>query len=230
MWKRGQPGATPTTARNTSGARLDPPMPSSTTSVKPSRFTPAAKLWSRSIESAISAGESIQPSRSVMVFCTAASVLHADGSRCHRPFAARAAATLDARKALSSGPAASCSERLRRSRFPPTSSAGHRVTTSCALSIEVGYLKLEVETRNSKLESRKSQVARGFESKDVEFQQAEKERVNALGRELSPEERDAHAKRQTLELALARARGDLAAARTPAHRRMLTSAIAALEQ
>jgi hypothetical protein len=73
-------------------------------------------------------------------------------------------------------------------------------------------------------------MARGFESKDVEFQQAEKERGRQLGRALTPEERDAAAKRQTLELALARARADLAAARTPAHRRMLSAAIAALER
>jgi hypothetical protein len=73
-------------------------------------------------------------------------------------------------------------------------------------------------------------MARGFESKDVEFQQAEAERVKRLGRELTSEERDAQAKRATIELSLARARADLAAARTPAHKRMLTGAIAALEQ
>ena len=73
-------------------------------------------------------------------------------------------------------------------------------------------------------------MARGFESKDVEFQQAERERGRQLGRGLTPEERDAQGKRQTLELALARARADLAAARTPAHQRMLAAAIAALEQ
>jgi hypothetical protein len=73
-------------------------------------------------------------------------------------------------------------------------------------------------------------LARGFESKDVEFQQAEKERVRTLRPELTAAERDAQVKRQTLELALARARADLAAARTPGHRRMLTDAIAALEQ
>ena len=73
-------------------------------------------------------------------------------------------------------------------------------------------------------------MARGFESKDVEFQQAEAERGKALGRQLTAEERDAVTKRRTIELALARARADLAAARTPAHRRMLTDAIAALEQ
>ncbi len=73
-------------------------------------------------------------------------------------------------------------------------------------------------------------MARGFESKDVEFQQAEKEREKRLGRALTPEERDARATRQTIELALARARADLAAARTPVHKRMLADAIAALER
>jgi hypothetical protein len=73
-------------------------------------------------------------------------------------------------------------------------------------------------------------VARGFESKDVEFQQAENERAKQFGPALTPEEREAKAKRETIELALARAKADLAAARAPAHRRMLADAIAALEQ
>jgi hypothetical protein len=73
-------------------------------------------------------------------------------------------------------------------------------------------------------------MARGFESKDVEFQQAEAEREKTFGPALTPEQRDAQAKRRTIELALARARADLDAARTPAHKRMLTQAIAALEQ
>jgi hypothetical protein len=73
-------------------------------------------------------------------------------------------------------------------------------------------------------------MARGFESKDVEFQQAEAERMKALGPELSAEERDTQARRTTIELALTRARADLAAARSVAHKRMLTDAIAALEQ
>ena len=72
-------------------------------------------------------------------------------------------------------------------------------------------------------------MARGFESKDVEFQQAEAERVKTLGQPLTSEERDRKSKRQTIELALARARADLAAARTPAHKKMLVDAIAALE-
>ncbi len=73
-------------------------------------------------------------------------------------------------------------------------------------------------------------MARGFESKDVEFQQAEAERMKALGPELSAEEREAQARRTTIELALTRARADLAAARGAAHKRMLTDAIAALDQ
>jgi hypothetical protein len=73
-------------------------------------------------------------------------------------------------------------------------------------------------------------MARGFESKDVEFQQAEKEREKRFGPGLTAEEREAHARRQTIELALARARADLTAARTTAHQRMLAAAIAALEQ
>jgi len=73
-------------------------------------------------------------------------------------------------------------------------------------------------------------VARGFESKDVEFQQAEAERVKRLGKPLTAEERDRNTRRRSIELALARARADLVAARTAAHKKMLTDAIAALEQ
>jgi len=73
-------------------------------------------------------------------------------------------------------------------------------------------------------------MARGFESKDVEFQQAEAERVKKLGQPLTAGERDRLSRRQTIELALARARADLAIARTAAHRKMLTDAIDALER
>lgn len=72
-------------------------------------------------------------------------------------------------------------------------------------------------------------MARGFESKDVEFQQAEAERVKTLKRALTAEERDALARRQTLELSLVRARADRDAARSPAHKRMLDQAIETLE-
>jgi hypothetical protein len=72
-------------------------------------------------------------------------------------------------------------------------------------------------------------MARGFESKDVEFQQAEAERAPATRRALSAEERDALAQRRTVELSLARAKADLQRARNDAHRQMLTAAITALE-
>jgi hypothetical protein len=74
-------------------------------------------------------------------------------------------------------------------------------------------------------------MARGFESKDVEFQQAESERSKSrAGSALTPRERDALDRRHAIELTLARARADLLAARVPAHRRMLQEAIVALEQ
>ena len=72
-------------------------------------------------------------------------------------------------------------------------------------------------------------MARGFESKDVEFQQAEAEREKRPRRALTPEEREALTQRRTLELALTRARADRDAARTAAHRRMLDAAVQALE-
>lgn len=72
-------------------------------------------------------------------------------------------------------------------------------------------------------------MARGFESKDVEFQQAEAERGATTRRALTAEERDALGRQRTIELALARARADLAVARSDAHRQMLTDAIGALE-
>ena len=73
-------------------------------------------------------------------------------------------------------------------------------------------------------------MARGFESKDVEFQQAEAERGSSSGQEMTAEERDTQTRRRTIQLALTRARADLEAARTDAHKRMLAAAIATLEQ
>jgi hypothetical protein len=73
-------------------------------------------------------------------------------------------------------------------------------------------------------------MARGFESKDVEFQQAEAERGRTLTPALTPEQREVNARRGTLELSLARARADLTIARSAAHRRMLEQAIQALEE
>ena len=73
-------------------------------------------------------------------------------------------------------------------------------------------------------------MARGFESKDVEFQQAEAQRAASPKRALSTDEREALTKRRTIELALARAKADLDAARSDAHRQMLNEAISALQQ
>jgi hypothetical protein len=72
-------------------------------------------------------------------------------------------------------------------------------------------------------------VARGFESKDVEFQQAEAERPKTVGAALTPRERDVLTHRRTLELALARVRADWRAARSNAHRQILDAAAADLE-
>lgn len=73
-------------------------------------------------------------------------------------------------------------------------------------------------------------MARGFESKDVEFQQAEAERPHAPRRALTADERTALERRHAIELSLARARAEFATARTAAHRQMLTAAVASLEE
>lgn len=68
-------------------------------------------------------------------------------------------------------------------------------------------------------------MARGFESKDVEFQQAEAERGRTIARAITPAQRDRVSRRRTLELALTRARTELAATVSPIRRGMLTVAI-----
>ena len=69
-------------------------------------------------------------------------------------------------------------------------------------------------------------MARGFESKDVEFQQAEAERQKT-----STHRPNAHeGRRGIVELSLCRVRDELVHATRPAHRRMLESAIGDLEQ
>jgi len=73
-------------------------------------------------------------------------------------------------------------------------------------------------------------MARGWESKSVEAQQAEREaRADPAGPAVSPDEAARLAKRRTLELTRARALADLATARSPAHRQMLEAAIRALD-
>ena len=72
-------------------------------------------------------------------------------------------------------------------------------------------------------------MARGFESKDVEFQQAEATRPKVSRRTLTADERDRADVRGTIELSLTHARRELAAASAPAHQRMLRQAITDLE-
>ncbi|MBS1818103.1 MAG: hypothetical protein JSU08_09255 [Acidobacteria bacterium] len=73
-------------------------------------------------------------------------------------------------------------------------------------------------------------MARGFESKDVEFQQAERERAREVPRaDPTPQARAADSRRAMLELSLARMRGDLEKAQVAAHRTMIERAIATLE-
>jgi hypothetical protein len=72
-------------------------------------------------------------------------------------------------------------------------------------------------------------MARGFESKMVEFQQEEAARARPAANSLTPEEQQARAKRQGLELTRARAAADLERATVPAHRRMLEQALAAID-
>jgi hypothetical protein len=73
-------------------------------------------------------------------------------------------------------------------------------------------------------------MARGFESKMVEFQQEEAARGRAKNDLVSPEEQQRLARRGNLELARARAVADLSRATAPAHKQMLEQAIAALDE
>jgi hypothetical protein len=74
-------------------------------------------------------------------------------------------------------------------------------------------------------------MARGFESKDVEFQQAEAERIRKSSSAplLTAAERAAADARRSLELALADLRRQRAAATHPRHRDMLEAAIRDVE-
>jgi len=73
-------------------------------------------------------------------------------------------------------------------------------------------------------------MARGFESKDVEYQQAEASRREAVGRAPSAGEREQAGRRRSVELALLRSRNQLAHATSMTHRAMLEQAIAELER
>ena len=73
-------------------------------------------------------------------------------------------------------------------------------------------------------------MARGFESKDVEFQQAERERAAGSRRELGPSERAVQDKLRSLELALLKVRSERQSATHPNHQKVLDAAIVALEE
>jgi hypothetical protein len=73
-------------------------------------------------------------------------------------------------------------------------------------------------------------MARGFESKMVEFNQEEAARQKTRGATLTLEEQARIARRGSLELARARAAADLERATVPAHRAMLQQALAALDE
>jgi hypothetical protein len=73
-------------------------------------------------------------------------------------------------------------------------------------------------------------MARGFESKMVEFQQEEAARGRNRTQGLTPDEAARKARRDSLTLARTRAAADLERATAPAHRRMLEQAIAAIDE
>jgi hypothetical protein len=73
-------------------------------------------------------------------------------------------------------------------------------------------------------------MARGFESKMVEFNQEEAARGRSPSEPRSAEEQARMTRRASLELARSRAATDLATATRPAHREMLEQAIKALDE
>ena len=73
-------------------------------------------------------------------------------------------------------------------------------------------------------------MARGWESKNVEAQQAERDQASTSAPAMTPQEAERSGRRRTLELTRARALADLADARSPAHRAMLEAAIKALDE
>ena len=75
-----------------------------------------------------------------------------------------------------------------------------------------------------------SRMARGWESKNVEAQQDERDRTETERAEVTPQEAARLARRRTLELTRARALADLGAARSAQHREMLEAAVRALDE
>ena len=73
-------------------------------------------------------------------------------------------------------------------------------------------------------------MARGWESKSIESQQEEASRERTRRPALTADQRARAEQRRTLELTRARAAADLERATSPAHKRMLEQAIAALDR
>ena len=73
-------------------------------------------------------------------------------------------------------------------------------------------------------------MARGWESKAIESQQADAASASSSRRRLSDADLAAEARRRDLQLARARVTADLAAATRPAHRPMLERALEALDR
>ena len=73
-------------------------------------------------------------------------------------------------------------------------------------------------------------MARGWESKNIEAQQAEREQAGSRGEAVPAGEAEERGRRRTLELTRARAAADLERATVPAHRAMLEAAIKALDE
>jgi hypothetical protein len=73
-------------------------------------------------------------------------------------------------------------------------------------------------------------MARGWESKSVEEQQAEAQATSARNAAASAAERERSRQSQTLNLQISRVRQQIAAAQNPAHREMLERALADLER
>ena len=72
-------------------------------------------------------------------------------------------------------------------------------------------------------------MARGFESKSVESQQEEAQRVKTVRPPLPPEEQARQARKAGLELALAQTQSEMTAACRPAHREMLKLKLEAIQ-
>ena len=72
-------------------------------------------------------------------------------------------------------------------------------------------------------------MARGFDSKSVESQQEDAQRVKTLRPAISPEEAARQSRKAGLELALAQTQAEMGAACKPAHREMLKLKLAAIQ-